>query len=531
MILYHTKLKLYFIATALTLILLVAPAIVSASWHGLTPGKYEVGFKTIEKYDYARTFMPKYDYFGNLIEGERARPIQICIWYPAMAPLDAQRMVYGEYNFPYPEDDRFFNVISRFQGQDTGYLFYAFQNNQGVVLDFLSVEMNAVKDAKSVDGKFPLLIYFSNLKSGIGDNVLLCEYLASQGFVIVTSHSYGTRELGAQMSQGDLETQLTDKEFIFANIKDLPNIDMDKIGTLGSGFGGLASMLFPMRCGDIDASLSLNNPCIVQDYIEFTSNCPYFAKKNLTVPYMNVYSSDIGEVNLSLLDTLKYSERFSLWFSETPRTAFTSHRLLSTMMPGQEKAVDEVERKSYQAICQYSLNFFNAYLNKSEAGKKYIYNIPKSNNLDPNLMTISFIPANDVPPSPAEFIQIIRGEGGVSKAVELYEKFKIEQPEHQLFSEAALNAIGYGLLTNAEIENAIQLFRMNSEVYPKSCNVWDSYTDGLTAAGETEKAIDCMRKAMEVMPDDPANEGVKEAIRQHARQILGEIEFAKYEKQ
>jgi hypothetical protein len=71
---------------------------------------------------------------------------------------------------------------------------------------------------------------------------------------------------------------------------------------------------------------------------------------------------------------------------------------------------------------------------------------------------------------------------------------------------------------------------MNTEVYPHSCNVWDSYTDGLTAAGENERALETMRRAMEVMPsDNAANDGLKNAIREHARRLMGEEEYRKYQ--
>ena len=81
-------------------------------WGDLEPGPYGVGFETIEKFDNSRVSKPKMNYFGELQEGKRARPIQICIWYPAVKSDDDAPMVYGEYAFPYPEDDAFFDFLS-----------------------------------------------------------------------------------------------------------------------------------------------------------------------------------------------------------------------------------------------------------------------------------------------------------------------------------------------------------------------------------------------------------------------------------
>ena len=58
------------------------------AWGDLEPGPHAVGFKTIEQYDHSRSFSPKRDYFGDAIPGETARPIQVCIWYPAVAAED-----------------------------------------------------------------------------------------------------------------------------------------------------------------------------------------------------------------------------------------------------------------------------------------------------------------------------------------------------------------------------------------------------------------------------------------------------------
>ena len=82
--------------------------------------------------------------------------------------------------------------------------------------------------------------------------------------------------------------------------------------------------------------------------------------------------------------------------------------------------------------------------------------------------------------------------------------------------------VGYRLLQTNQIDDAITVFRMNSEAFPHSCNVWDSYADGLTAKGDTTAVKEMMRKALEVMPlDTLTNEQTKEAIRAHAEQVLG----------
>lgn len=47
------------------------------------PGPHGVGLKVVEQYDYSRTFHPPTDALGKPYAGERARPIQTLILYPA----------------------------------------------------------------------------------------------------------------------------------------------------------------------------------------------------------------------------------------------------------------------------------------------------------------------------------------------------------------------------------------------------------------------------------------------------------------
>ena len=78
----------------------------TAFWSHLDYGPHDIGFKTIELFDYSRTLGSKYDYFGEPLSRETARPIQIAVWYPAEKG-DQAEMVFGEYVFPYPNDLRF----------------------------------------------------------------------------------------------------------------------------------------------------------------------------------------------------------------------------------------------------------------------------------------------------------------------------------------------------------------------------------------------------------------------------------------
>jgi hypothetical protein len=47
------------------------------------PGSYAVGLTVVDQYDFSRTYRTKVDALGKPTVGERARPLQTLIWYPA----------------------------------------------------------------------------------------------------------------------------------------------------------------------------------------------------------------------------------------------------------------------------------------------------------------------------------------------------------------------------------------------------------------------------------------------------------------
>jgi len=68
------------------------------------------------------------------------------------------------------------------------------------------------------------------------------------------------------------------------------------------------------------------------------------------------------------------------------------------------------------------------------------------------------------------------------------------------FGENALNAFGYQVLQNEDVEGAITVFSLNTEKFPDSPNVWDSLAEAYLAAGDSENARRYYSKSIELNP-------------------------------
>ncbi len=78
-------------------------------------------------------------------------------------------------------------------------------------------------------------------------------------------------------------------------------------------------------------------------------------------------------------------------------------------------------------------------------------------------------------------------------------------------SEGELNFLGIELMENGRLPLALEVFKTNTILFPKSFNVFDSYGEALMKAGKKAEAVLMYRRSVELNPN---NEGGKKALRQ-----------------
>lgn len=75
-----------------------------------------------------------------------------------------------------------------------------------------------------------------------------------------------------------------------------------------------------------------------------------------------------------------------------------------------------------------------------------------------------------------------------------------------------LNDLGYAFIfARNDVDSALELFRLNTELFPEIGNAWDSYGEALLKKGQEQEALKAYQKALSINPDIPsAQEAVKE---------------------
>jgi CubicO group peptidase (beta-lactamase class C family) len=93
-------------------------------------------------------------------------------------------------------------------------------------------------------------------------------------------------------------------------------------------------------------------------------------------------------------------------------------------------------------------------------------------------------------------------EEGLDAMVGVYRQMEAADPESRLFSEAALNGFGYQLLGTGRTTEAIAVFRLNVEAYPKAFNTYDSLGEAYMNSGDYDQAEANYRRSLELNPEN-----------------------------
>lgn len=110
----------------------------------------------------------------------------------------------------------------------------------------------------------------------------------------------------------------------------------------------------------------------------------------------------------------------------------------------------------------------------------------------------------NIVPSIANKLKSIIDAEGTDKIESHYIELKKNKANEYAFSENQLNQLGYHYLGNNKVDNAITIFKINVDAFPKSSNAYDSYGEALLKSGDKENAIENYLRSVEL---NPANEG------------------------
>ena len=91
-------------------------------------------------------------------------------------------------------------------------------------------------------------------------------------------------------------------------------------------------------------------------------------------------------------------------------------------------------------------------------------------------------------------------QGGGAAAVARFRELVADDDPDLFFDENEFNLLGYRLLGESRVDDAIAVFGLNVERFPGSWNVYDSLGEAYAVKGDRERAVELYRRSLELNP-------------------------------
>ncbi|MDP2388628.1 MAG: hypothetical protein Q8M29_19810 [Bacteroidota bacterium] len=474
----------------------------------LEKSQYNIGYKTIIDFDSSRTYKLNYPNDTSSLTHD-PRPIITSIWYPANISKADKAMLYGDYIKVQSKDPKlktFLKRIEDYNALSSSQCMFDVddpdEEQKKMVPKHLKQPIEVFKNATPVNMKFPLVIYHPGLGGTLNDNTVLCEYLASNGFVVM-SGAFQANDYKYVDLDWDLERSTKDIGFMLNAIKNLPFVDFSKIAAIGHSFGAQAVLGYktqnalPISCLIIlDSTVDYAFDAKPENFKRLTDKL-YKKIDNMNVPMLVFAAPD---ATFKVMDSLSHAERIyaTIELEHNEYTSLTSYAILNGL---QERDDNETVWAKYTLINKYCLNYLKHTLFNDTSAKNFIlskhtqlvkvYEIPKGSSL--YTLTPEYSDYSK-PPSYLQFQKLLTG-----RKKEVIDKIIQTNPDH--LSEDVINSAGYTFLKR-DIDFAFYLFQKNVESHPKSSNVYDSMGEAYMIKGKKELAIKSYEKSIELNPNN-----------------------------
>lgn len=511
------KMPVIFLITLSILVLSVeVRSETSPIWGKLRPGPHAVGFQVLFRKDPSRPFKSKRDYQGNINTADRSRPIQINIWYPAVATAKSTPIRFEDYLYltaseqtgSEPNDQQKQNAITAFKNR------WAQTASDENVRTALKSKMMALRDADTAKDRFPLVLIApsSGLSSPVS-SVVLAEFLASNGYVVASSPAMGLNSRQASFSSVGVMTQLQDLQFLIANLNSFP-VDPNKLAVIGFSFGGLAGSLLAMYNGDVDAFVSLETAAANKFGYSVLFQNPLYDPPLLRVPVLHLTAQETTQdSNDAFFKAIKYAPLTVVKLKGMTPGDFSSFSMITPLIPvpasPQQNQPPADKRASYETICRYTVEFLDAKVKQDAQAEAFLKQQPEQNGVSQGLAVVETRAGLKIPPSEDEFMKILR-EQGLAAVKAIQQETKSKDPDYEIYDPITLVNFGRELVDQKKTQDAIEILKFNSEVYP---DVWETYELMGTIymnEGNKELAIENFEKVLEY---DPQNQNATETLK------------------
>lgn len=495
----------------LALLFFVASAAHADGFNFSAPfGPHAVGVKIAQQYDRSRLYKTPIDTAtGVPSQGERTRPIQALVWYPAAA--GGKPVTYRDYLETIPREDEFTRSASEVKRITDQRI----DNNAGArraaLLRDIARPMHAVRDARADGGKYPVVIYAPSFAAYAMENADLCEYLASHGYIVLSSPSMGAHTRSMTVDMEGVEAQAADISYLIGYASTLPQADTSNTAVIGFSWGGLANVLAAAKDERIRALVSWDGS--VRSYPRFVDGgkdaAKYVTPARVAVPllYLGSRPKTVEELNradtpttYSLLNEMKYSDVYTVSLLPMKHSDFASY---AVRMQQDDEFGDYTRDEialAHSWAARYTLHFLDATIKHDAAGLAFINNTPAANNAPPHMMVASTRHTQGMAAPTLENFAGRLGAEGFDKAIPVYDQFA--QGGAFKLNDDGIYAWAVTLAGLEQPAKSREIFRLGTHLYPNLPIMYDGLAEMQAKTGQVREAAKNYRRALDLNPKD-----------------------------
>jgi len=474
----------------------------------LRAGSYEVGFRTVFRYDDSRTWKSTRSYEGTFSPDLAGRPIQINVWYPARVEKSTKKMLFKDYiDQSAPDAFSKLNHIMKQRNRDDA--MGSVPRSEIPALQM--AKMNGYRDAPSAPGRFPVVLYFGGLNAQINANAILAEYLASYGYVVASISLIGPSDEQTFQSRtaDDFESSVRDMEFSWSVLQDAPNVDRTKLAVMGHSVGAMEAVILGLRNGDVSAVIALDGTYGFPGFSAVLKHSYGYAPDKMRSPFLDLRRVQGAQGNepldFTVVESYRHSDRTLITIEKMHHSDFTSFAMVGAQfrvplptgypLNGWNR---ETGRDGYERACRIVLAFLDAKLkSKSEGMVEIDHEAQQMNGMA--LRRESAVPP---PPPPLEAAASVNAHG-LDAAKNAFVTSCGENTIASCMDIDRFNTWGYNLLGQQRPKDALAVFQLNTWAHPQSANAQDSLADGYLSVGDKENAKRAVERALVLAPADP----------------------------
>ncbi len=323
-------------------------------------GSYSVGFRHEVITDFSRAY------------GEGFRPVQLYLWYPSAETiktpikytdyliLDDLKGQPGEL-YPASNDKRLDLLVQKEIEE-----FKDLKKNKVLSSKYKSLKSIAQEDISVADKSFPLILFAPGGNTSGHFHSVMCEYLASYGFIVISTSSLGTSDtLGWPFDQTGLDLQIDDMAFALNHVqRTMDQADIETVCLISWSVGGVSQGIFCLKNPSIDMLISLDSGLGRTYGIEMLRESPYFDYSKFKIPYLHMTGKqpEIYNVERSseFYDSIPSQVKQSIVIEHFAHQHFAAQLGIIPALASENE--DEIIIKSYVRMCRLSLAFINAHL-------------------------------------------------------------------------------------------------------------------------------------------------------------------------